>query len=251
MKRIFQSLIIGLLCGAVVLGISALSVPIQPAGCLTSPSLPSCVGSGVYLGKGYMLTNEHVARLFSGGGGVFLMPAWRSLYRTIGAPMQEVVYLNQNLDLGIVRLGPSMLNVARVATPCLSTQAVKEGETLTVASSPHGTFPPVSATLVVRDARPLLRLDALEGMRDENRRSAMTIITTLSADQARRVEKGSSGGPVLNRQGDLVGLVWTGRTFGGGTAEVWVTPASSWLKELQAADLPKDVLQVLLDARCP
>lgn len=35
-----------------------------------------------------------------------------------------------------------------------------------------------------------------------------------------------------------------------GPVEVWVTPASSWLKELRAADLPKDVLQVILDARC-
>jgi hypothetical protein len=166
-------------------------------------------------------------------------------------PIQEVFYLNRNLELALVRLRPSFLNVARVDTPCLSTRALKQGETLTVISSAYGAFPPISATLVVRDARPLMRLDPYENERPEDRYSAMTIIAMISADQANRVGPGSSGAPVLNRQGELVGLVWTGRDFNlDGPAEVWVTPVSSWLKELQAADLPKDVLQVILDARC-
>jgi hypothetical protein len=149
--------------------------------------------------------------------------------------------LRQTVEVG--------LNVVRVDTPCLSTQPLRLGETLRVTSSPHGTFPPVSARLIVSDPRPLLRRDMDPHMQYE-RYAAMTIVTTLSADQAGRVGPGSSGGPAFNRQGELVGLVWTGRGWGEGQTEIWITPVSSWLSHLRAEKIRRDVLEKVLDAQC-
>jgi hypothetical protein len=119
-----------------------------------------------------------------------------------------------------------------------------------VTSDPHGVFPPVSATIAVSDAQPLMRLDPDPRMPDSSRYSAMSIIATLSAEQANLVGPGSSGGPVLNSKGELVGLVWTGRELADGSTEILITPASAWLRRLQSADMPEDALQVVFDARC-
>lgn len=202
----------------------------------------------MYLGDGLLLSNQHVLR-FLGEETLFKVPAWRYGIHAVDAPVEDLIYENRDIELAIARLGPSLLSVVKVATPCLSNRAVKPGEALEVTSSPHGTFPPVTARLVVRDARPLMRRD-LDPRMVEERYSAMTIITTLSADQAGRVAPGSSGAPVFNTQDELVGLVWTGRESGDGSAEVWITPVSAWLDRLQAAALPEDVRQALLDARC-
>lgn len=248
MKRILQGLFISLVCVAVALGGLVYSFPIEPDGCI-HPSSRACVGSGVYIGHGLILTNQHVAVLLSEQSS-FLVPAWKYLWHTIDAGIGQVVFLDRDMELGIVKLKPSMLDFVGVVTPCLSTHSVKHGETLMVTSSPHGTFPPVSATLVVSDARPLMRLDVDPRMAEETRYSAMTIITTLSADQTGLIGPGSSGGPALNSHGELVGLVWTGQGFAKGPTEVWLTPVSVWLNRLQAAEVPKDVAHVILDARC-
>lgn len=152
------------------------------------------------------------------------------------------------MELGIIKLKPSMLDLVGIVTPCLSTHSVKQGETLVVTSSAYGKFPPVTAALVVSDARPLMRVDP--SPRHESPYSAMTIIATLSSGQATLVGPGSSGGPVLNDDGELVGLVWTGRELDDGSAEVWITPVSAWLGQLQAEEIQGDALQVILDARC-
>jgi hypothetical protein len=241
-RRLFQVFAISLACVALVLGGSALLFPIPAVGWIRP-------GSGIYIGDGLLLSNQHVLKFFDEQSS-FLVPGWRYIFRTVEAPVREVVYENRDIELSIVRLGPSLLNVARVTTPCLSTQPLRSGETLQVTSSPHGTFPPVSARLIVSDPRPLLRLDMDPRMTGE-RHAAMTIVTTLSADQAGRVAPGSSGGPAFNRQGELVGLVWTGRGLGEGQTEIWITPVSSWLSHLRTEKVPRDVLKNVLDAQCP
>lgn len=245
MKRTIQALGISLACGAVALGGLVYSFPTDRAGCVGPASL--CFGSGVYIGHGFVLTNQHVAMPLSEMS-YFRVPAWKYIWHTIDASIEQTVFLDRDLELGILKLKPSMLDVVGVVTPCLSAQSVKRGEILRVTSSAYGKFPPVPAVLVVSDARPLMRLDPFP--RRESPYSAMAITATLSADQATLVGPGSSGGPVLNEDGELVGLVWAGHELGHGSVEVWITPVSSWLRQLEKAEIPGDVLQVILDARC-
>jgi len=248
MKRALQGLVLSLACGVVAFGVLVHSFPREQAGCLQPSSAGVCWGSGIYIGHGIMLTNQHIAVAVSEQSS-FSVPAWKYLWPAFDVGVERVLFLDRDIELGIIKLNPSILDFAGVPTPCLSTHAVKRGETLIVTSSPNGKFPPVSATLVVSDARPLMRLDPFP----RNARSpysAMTIITTLSSTQAGLVAPGSSGGPVLNSHGELVGLVWTGREFNGGQAEVWITPVSSWFSQLQAAKIPKGDLQAILESRC-
>jgi hypothetical protein len=243
-KRGLQALAVGLACCAIVLGGSAFLFPIRAAGRV----FPD--GSGVYIGHRTLLSNQHVLVDSSEGQQVFSVPAWKYLDPILSVPVQKVVFLDRNLELGVARLQPSLLDFVRVAVPCLSIRPLKRGETLTVTSDPQWRFPPVSASVVVSDPRPLPRLDP-DPVSAQSQYAAMTILTTLSADQAKLVGHGSSGGPVLNGRGELVGLVWTGRELADGSKEVWVTPVSAWLRELHAPEIPKEDLQVLLDARCP
>lgn len=205
------------------------------------------MGSGILIGRGLVLTNHHVAKMLPERSS-FLVPAWKHFWHNADAGFREVVYLDRDIEVGLVKLQPSALSIAKVDTHCLSLEPVKRGETLRVTSDAYGQYPPVSATLTVIDDQPLMRLD--RDPRNSQPYEAMTILTTLSADQAKRVGPGSSGSAALNSHGEIVGLVWTGRPLGDGSMEVWITPASAWLSKLQKAKRATPDLRILLDAQC-
>ena len=80
---------------------------------LTSPGF-TCSGSGVYIGHGLVLTNHHVAEYLSEES-AFLVPAWKHLWHTADAGVREVVYLDRDIEVGLVKLLPSALNCALIA----------------------------------------------------------------------------------------------------------------------------------------
>lgn len=157
MKRTLKALGISLACGTVALGGLVYSFPPGPSGCVASPH-GVCWASGVYIGHGFMLTNQHVA-MSSSEESSFRVPGWKYIWRTIEADIEQTAFLDRDIELGVVKLKPSMLDFVGVATPCLSARPVKRGQTLKVTSSVSGKFPPVPAVLVVSDPRPLMRLN--------------------------------------------------------------------------------------------
>lgn len=223
------------LCGLVAF------VPLRPVGRI-SP------GTGVYIGEDLLLSNQHIL-VHTMAGQEFVVPAWAD-FGAVRAPVEEVVYLDRDLELGIVRLGSSLLDRVRVAMPCLSPRPLLRGERLEVTSAVQGELPLVSATMAVRDPRPTMRLDPDPRMPELSRYAAMSIAATLPAAEAGRVGPGSSGAPVLNGRGELIGLVWTGQPLPDGSTEVLITPVSAWLTKLSSSDVPKDVLAAVLAARC-
>ncbi|NEP13377.1 MAG: trypsin-like peptidase domain-containing protein [Symploca sp. SIO2C1] len=166
-------------------------------------------------------------------------------------PLEQLLFVDRDLELAIIKLDSDQLEETSIKPPCLSTVPVKQGESVTIQSHVSGIYPAVTVTAIVQDAEPQLLLDPDPRIPIENRYSAMSIVTTIAAEQADTVGPGSSGGPVFNKQGNLVGLVWTGQGLEDGRKEVWFTPTLSWLPLLQEAKIPDDDLRKILDAPCP
>jgi S1-C subfamily serine protease len=244
MRRVLFLLIalVGLGTGAVLL------IPLESAGCMSSTSVPTrCFGSGVYIGRELVLTNQHLAEIAEQSS--FKVPAWKFLVRSLDSRVREIKLLDQELNLGLIEIEPSLLSWVRVVTPCWATRPVRRGDSLSVVSSVGGRFPLSRANLVVTEERPALRPDP-SPLPNQPPTSSMTIVARLSRDQTDLVGPGSSGSPVVDARGRLVGLVWTGRAVGDGSTEVWITPATSWIPRLRKADIPQETLQALLDAQC-
>ena len=166
-------------------------------------------------------------------------------------PLEQLLFVDRDLELAIVKLDTQELEETKVTPPCLSTVPVKRGESVTIQSHVGGTYPAVTVTAIVQDEQPKLRLDPDLRIPLENRYTAMSIVATIPAEEADKVGPGSSGGPVFNEQGNLVGLVWTGQGLEDGRQEVWFTPTFSWLPLLQKAKIPDDDLRKVLDTPCP
>lgn len=166
-------------------------------------------------------------------------------------PLKQLLFLDRNLEIAVVKLAPEELDAIDLSPPCLEIQPVKQGEKLTIKSHAYGRYPAVTVTATVQDDKPMLRTDPDSRVPVKNRYAAMSIIATLPPGQGDLVGPGSSGGPVFNRNGRLVGLVWTGQDLPDGTKEVWITPASVWLPKLEQARIPDEDLNKVLDTSCP
>jgi hypothetical protein len=165
------------------------------------------------------------------------------------------VYKEQEIDLGVIKLGSSLLNWIGLSTPCLSAEPINQGDIVEVISFPGYRYPSETATLVIGDPIPQMRLDKDPSIPRQLRISAMTIIAKLSIKDADRVQAGSSGGPVFNESAEIIGLVWslgdwTVVDLADGEVDVWITPVSAWLPYLEAAVEDNEELQVVLDAVC-
>ncbi|NET58471.1 MAG: trypsin-like peptidase domain-containing protein [Symploca sp. SIO2E6] len=165
-------------------------------------------------------------------------------------PLEQLLFVDRDLELAIVKLDADELAETPITPPCLSTVPVQRGEAVTIQSHVAGIYPAVTVEAIVRDAQPQLLLDPDPRIPQENRYQAMSIIATIPAEQADTVGPGSSGGPVFNEQGHLVGLVWTGQELADGSKEVWFTPTLSWLPLLEQAKIPDDDLRKILDTPC-
>ena len=165
-------------------------------------------------------------------------------------PIEELLFLNRDLEVAVAKLNPQELERLKVSPPCLETKPIKIGEKLIIKSHAYGHYPAITVTATVKNDKPMLRIDPDPRVPVKNRYAAMSIITTLPSNQSDAVGPGSSGGPVFNQQGNLVGLVWTGQDLPDGTKEVWITPTSVWLPRLQQAGIPDRDVEKVLHTTC-
>ena len=166
-------------------------------------------------------------------------------------PIKQLLFLDRNLEVAVVKLDTQKFGRIKISPPCLETAPIKLGEKLIIQSHPYGHYPAIKVIATVKDHKPSLRIDPDPRVPVKNRYAAMSIIATLPPGEGESVGPGSSGGPVFNQEGKLVGLVWTGQDLPDGTKEVWITPASVWLPQLQQAKLPDNDLNKVLTQSCP
>lgn len=183
---------------------------------------------------------------------------WQAFRPSIStsAPMptieiEQLLFLNRDLEVAVVKVNPQEFNQLKISPPCLETQPVKKGEKLIIKSHAYGRYPAITVTATVQDDQPKLLIDPDTRVPEKNRYAAMSIIATLPTNAGDAVGPGSSGGPVFNQKGKLVGLVWTGQDLPDGTKEVWITPASAWISQLQRSRIPDEDLNKVLNESCP
>ena len=205
-------------------------------------------GSGVYIGNGYMLTNYHVAENIPGKSDLFSLATKDLLFKSIDIPIEKVLFSNRDIELALVRLTRPVENSHACAKICLSRTPVKNGDYLTVISSPHGYFPPETVSVVITDDRARMYPDSDPSTSTSKR--TFTIVGLVSDHKTTLVAPGSSGGAVLNKKGELVGLVWGRNLLKNGDVEAWITPVSAWPDQLKKIDISDNDRQTILGMFC-
>jgi hypothetical protein len=206
--------------------------------------------SGVYIGNGYMLTNYHVAERIPDKADLFSLSANDFFPMSIDIPIEKVLFSNRDIELALVRLTRPVENSHACAKICLSRIPVKNGDYLTIISSPHGYFPPESVSVVITDDQVRMRPDSDPSMNTSKNHSVITIVGLVSDHKTTLVAPGSSGGAVLNKKGELVGLVWGRKLLKNGNVEAWITPVSAWPDQLNKLDISDNDKQTILGMFC-
>lgn len=242
----FRILYTLLVCGVTVF--SGCSHDLGPAGRVYTDKSHGGA-SGVYIGNGYMLTNYHVAENIPDKTDMFSLSTNSYYPKSVNIPIEKVLFSNRKIELALVRLTRPVERSHAHMKICLSRTAVRNGDYLTVISSPLGYFPPERTSVVVTDDQPHMHPDYGSGM--NTAKQVITIVGLIADYQAQPVAPGSSGGAVLNGKNELVGLVWGRNQLKNGGVEVWITPVSAWQDHLEkAADIADNDKSIILNTFC-
>jgi hypothetical protein len=164
-------------------------------------------------------------------------------------PVVDLLYANRDYDIAVLLIDDSTLSEASLDEPCISDRPLTEGDGVTIVGHPTGTYPAVSTRAVITDATPQMLQDPDPNIAPDYRFSAYTVIAQPLTD-ANTVTYGSSGSPVYNAHGHIVGIIWTGENPGRGGSPVWLSPASVWLPVLREAEIEHAGLERILSQGC-
>jgi len=161
-------------------------------------------GSGFVLnGDGYVVTNAHV---ITDGTGTNLDKA-REVYVQFADGNQvrgEITGFDPNADVGLVKVDPKGLEL--VPLPFSPTSEVQVGEPVAAIGSPFGEQGSLSIGVVSAKDR------TIEALTD------FSISDAIQTDAA--INRGNSGGPLLDARGRVIGINSQIRSSGGGSVGV-------------------------------
>jgi V8-like Glu-specific endopeptidase len=83
----------------------------------------------------------------------------------------------------------------------------------------------------------------------------MTITAVQPSAFANTLAPGSSGAPVFNEKGNILGLIWTSGDWteadlSDGWAEAWITPVSAWISILENNDENNNEIRCVIKMVC-
>lgn len=193
------------------------------------------------MGNGYILTNWHVAERIPEKANLFALSTDSYFPQPVNIPIEKVLFSNKEIELALVRLTRPVENSHSYTKVCLSGTPVKNGDRLTILSSPGNYFPPEKVSVLVTDSEPSVRAGSAP---------ILSIVCLTSENDSQLIAPGSSGGAVLNNKGELVGLVWGRNQLKSGRVEAWLTPVSIWQDKLNKSDINGIEKQIILDLFC-
>ncbi len=141
-------------------------------------------GTGIVLNeKGLILTNDHVV---AGASSLTVSPGKSSSVTRTGTLVGE----EANSDLALIRVDPSGLNLKPLSL--VSSSSVQVGDPVYAIGNPYGLDETLTRGIVSALAR---EISAPDGSK---------IAGVIQTDAA--LNPGNSGGPLLNEQGDVIGV---------------------------------------------